>query len=1253
MPNNNENELKKHPILNDDSEDEAIGEYAKNQMTEDEYLDVLNHKYDLSSWGRTIAVKHSKHNTPEVNDHLNLQDVDGASQYMNISTNKLKEFHNADDAYNFGRYYNPDIHKDPDLVDRFATQYSKEGKNPDQFVQSIGGATPDQVKKYKNLLLLALSGGSRFYNDADKNVLQSIPEDELLSGSYKTMVSNRNLHLYRHLPESIQHKLNDKFLGIEGGNHGDEDVAQNPQENFENWDDGPTLDYKMSKIIAEKGNLTDAQAEHIARHGSKEQKFNMFMHNKGFNPAIKTMMYNKWSGDDHAHGYDVDDFKQANAEHQHSGDIDYDLMDKARDYAQDRYSMEDFFYDHDHNSWNDLLEEHGGDNDAARSAFIDKHFDGREEDAFDRYDEAINDDVRSKYDELMDEKHRDNALLNLDTLPEDMVNHESFAHIRSAIQDDQNSVEEAKRRKQEAEHEQFHNERIPQRELTHAYGPGQQQAELLKHEAEVRGGNVDIGTMHKLYPSLKETWKSIFGSKGKMSAEEAQAHIDSIPKTTWNISHTKWNAASIQNLNRQDQTVFRIDHNDQTLKALEDAGVTDTFNKINKLSMSSGHPTNSKTVGWARVDTTNPKHWIIDETQTDYSKAVRRFLKEHDKGKEGDDVDKIEQIHSLWHEALVNHVIKMAKKHGVERISTHTPESKSIHTGAESVHTVYKEAYGAMPNYGFQKVDADDVDALTNHGRQQLNTVEQAPTQSELNQTANLHAEAVAKHLHNAFHQHKILTEQGDNLSLLTKGKLHAGILASKEMAKKHKAAGLAINPDHSDLNNIEMTPAAHFGYGTDANPIENTADLDKMLLPKKVKKIKMQTMDLTGKSLLKKSNDFSYLLNAVYRYNECLDVLHKSVMDPLNLVMQQADEGNWVAAIKAANLIKRKPQYQNVFDMLAEKGVPSEHISEFLRHITGHRYQDTNTNALFGLAHNLHPNLTHQNLKEVANSLVPGSYLERSKIITHPNWNPFNEPNYPNQFAPHAFWHSYTKKVTPEHFSLVASVIGRDDYIGKKFHRGGIIEPVDHLMLAWNKDAHPEWIKQGGLEPYINWNHAQIKTSDIKDNLENHAIEHRNALLKDYYRGNPHDIQLKSFNGKQYIKLYRGVAGDIANHILSKMGHDEANNTLKNKSISVDAAPMSSWSVSKHMAERFAHGRGVDSNIQGKPIVIEQWHPLENIMHTDYHVTHPEFEHAHPDEQEVIVKHPDKKHKIKATDVHIGSTENPGMFQKPKIIKD
>lgn len=267
----------------------------------------------------------------------------------------------------------------------------------------------------------------------------------------------------------------------------------------------------------------------------------------------------------------------------------------------------------------------------------------------------------------------------------------------------------------------FLDKHIKERSREHAYGDDQHFYEMVKDHAKANGGSIDIGTMHKLFPNQKEKWKKVFGDKGKMSESEVDQKIAEIPKSKYGISFGKWDSSKMQNLNRRDEAVIRLDHSDESLKPImENPDVYRTFQKVMDTSKRSGHPTKNNTIAWARVDMSDPKHWMVDELQSDFGKTVTQYLKKEGHHDKAEHIETIANHHKNWREALLNYITNEGKKHGVEKISTHSPESKAVHTGSGKTHTVYNDSYGKVPKSMGFKPSAGETLPLSDSGKRQL-----------------------------------------------------------------------------------------------------------------------------------------------------------------------------------------------------------------------------------------------------------------------------------------------------------------------------------------------------------------------------------------------------------------------------------------------------------------------------------------------------------------------------------------------------
>jgi hypothetical protein len=324
---------------------------------------------------------------------------------------------------------------------------------------------------------------------------------------------------------------------------------------------------------------------------------------------------------------------------------------------------------------------------------------------YDGHADAIADDISEIQSRLKKEKF-ENAHEDPEFVPKHL--HEHIPEVKNFNELKRKKEIEAgyaKGREEEEKASDLLNQAIPNREHEHSYGEGLHHHEMLKEHADNNKGSIDIGTMNKLYPNLKEDWKKIFKDKGKLSSQEIEQKIQEIPKTKYRISYRDWKG--MQNTNERPQVVFRLDHSPESYQEIhKDPKVKETFEKVQDASMRSGHPTTKNTIAWSRVDTTDPKHWFVDELQSDFGSSMRRAL-EQQAGESGHDpkqvneklehLKTVEAAHKNWRENLMNLIIKEAKKHGVQKISTHSPESKAAHTGAGKVHTVYEDSYKKVP----------------------------------------------------------------------------------------------------------------------------------------------------------------------------------------------------------------------------------------------------------------------------------------------------------------------------------------------------------------------------------------------------------------------------------------------------------------------------------------------------------------------------------------------------------------------------
>ena len=351
---------------------------------------------------------------------------------------------------------------------------------------------------------------------------------------------------------------------------------------------------------------------------------------------------------------------------------------------------------------------------------------------YDGYSDYNSESESEKARELYDE-HMENAHENEEFLPSHLTSIQEIKRKKALDAQEKARIEAEE--KEKAIQPKL-NQYIPNRPKDHLYAEGQHHIEMAKDYADANNGSIDLGHLNKMHPNMVEKWKKIFNGKGKLSSQELQQKIDELPKSKYSLSYGHWNPHSMQNLNHQDEMVIRLDHSPESLDAMkQDPEAFDVFNKINDASQRSGHPTNHNTIGWARVDFSNPKHPMVDELQSDFGSAARDYLKEHG-GEAGAEkakhLDKVIAINKNWRETLLNAVAKIAKNNGAEQLSTHSPESKAAHTGAGKVHSVYKDSYEKIPRQlGFKPSSMDSL-PLTEEGKKAFTTGKSGQDANEL-----------------------------------------------------------------------------------------------------------------------------------------------------------------------------------------------------------------------------------------------------------------------------------------------------------------------------------------------------------------------------------------------------------------------------------------------------------------------------------------------------------------------------------------
>ena len=215
----------------------------------------------------------------------------------------------------------------------------------------------------------------------------------------------------------------------------------------------------------------------------------------------------------------------------------------------------------------------------------------------------------------------------------------------------------------------------------------------------IKGAIESTGQPAVFYKDLEKQGLAIPGDlkdhKGNVSIDSVDRATKLLPKTKYNVSFDKWNGVQRHD-SSVNQDVFQVNVTNDMMKRMKEAGVLDTFQRINEMSKNSGHPVEGHTLGWARLDLSHPEHAHIDEIQSDLGQnlvdAISKAKQEGNLPQEYSDLEpeklkKIKEILSGGHEDI-NHAIFSVvhqslrdKFPDIKTVSMDTPEDQAKQSG--------------------------------------------------------------------------------------------------------------------------------------------------------------------------------------------------------------------------------------------------------------------------------------------------------------------------------------------------------------------------------------------------------------------------------------------------------------------------------------------------------------------------------------------------------------------------------------------
>jgi hypothetical protein len=239
----------------------------------------------------------------------------------------------------------------------------------------------------------------------------------------------------------------------------------------------------------------------------------------------------------------------------------------------------------------------------------------------------------------------------------------------------------------------------------------------------------------------------ILDHKGHATGASIDAFLDKQPKQKYNISYDTWHGAQMHD-DSNPQKVLQVNLTNDHVKKLKDAGVYELFKELHHDSFRSGHPVRPHTLGWARIDDSQPGHYHIDEIQSDYGTGtIRKLERYRDEGKlNEEDFNKykngIESINNILKGDFknINHAIagaahQVAREKGITSTSYDMPNDQSKQSGLSSKKSLpghFINTYIQTPKAMNYEQDYPKEKAMPEH-KSEYNTVQYRKLTKSLN----------------------------------------------------------------------------------------------------------------------------------------------------------------------------------------------------------------------------------------------------------------------------------------------------------------------------------------------------------------------------------------------------------------------------------------------------------------------------------------------------------------------------------------
>jgi hypothetical protein len=336
---------------------------------------------------------------------------------------------------------------------------------------------------------------------------------------------------------------------------------------------------------------------------------------------------------------------------------------------------------------------------------------------------------------------------------------------------------------------------------------------------------------------------------------------------------------------------------------------------------------------------------------------------------------------------------------------------------------------------------------------------------------------------------------------------------------------------------------------------------------------------------------------------------------------IQLAEKGEWDRAIASASRVPPNWDVWQQFPSIAEEqgGMPDDAVHKILDHFSKNPKQEEHgkDSFLFEYASHLPSHASPETLERVLDAGKEDGYVTNA-IIEHPNYKP--SPELQGIQSAGRFWNDYENAVRPHHFATIQHMVTGQPVESFQDHRGNVGNSKEYEHVIPFLPAHAKLVQEAVMK------------------------EHREGYGEGYEGPK---IEIKGIKGKPHVRVYRGISGNYSDAIARAAGLNHEKGEVDRKTLTVPVTHLSSWTIEPDIARRFATTRNElkDKGQVERPLVMEKWLPVEDLLHSGFHTVHGNQDHIHLHEHELIFKNKTGKMKLPSSALHVVHVEEKTGF--------